>query len=365
MSSEYASTRRPYTFDRVVRLVISLILIGSAIWLIDYLKGVLLPFCVAWLIAYMLEPFVQFNKKLIRAKGRLWPSILTLLETFIVVTILGIIFIPSIIEEVHQLSAVVRNYATSNREISFIPRDLHVFLRHTIDFNLISDNLNKQDIQAMLNTAAKVFSSGWEVVLAIFDWILVLLYVVFIMIDYEKLSHGLKYLVPPKYRKVTFTIWNDVVESMNHYFRGQALIAVCVAIMFSVAFSIIGLPLAVLLGISIGIMSMIPYLQLTSIIPTTLLCIVMAAGGDADFWTIWTECMICYAVIQATEDLILTPHIMGKAMGLNPAIILLSLSIWGSLLGLIGMIIALPATTLILSYYERYVIKKRLIKKIA
>ncbi|MDE7408357.1 MAG: AI-2E family transporter, partial [Muribaculaceae bacterium] len=63
-----------------------------------------------------------------------------------------------------------------------------------------------------------------------------------------------------------------------------------------------------------------------------------------------------YIVVQAIQDLVLTPKIMGKAMGLNPAIILLSLSVWGSLLGLLGMILALPMTTLLLSYYERYVI---------
>jgi len=62
--------------------------------------------------------------------------------------------------------------------------------------------------------------------------------------------------------------------------------------------------------------------------------------------------------VQIVADLILTPKVMGKAMGLNPAIILLSLSIWGTLFGLIGMIIALPLTTLLLSYYEQYIIMR-------
>jgi predicted PurR-regulated permease PerM len=65
-----------------------------------------------------------------------------------------------------------------------------------------------------------------------------------------------------------------------------------------------------------------------------------------------------FVVVQAIQDLILTPRIMGSAMGLNPAIILLSLSVWGSLLGIIGLIIALPLTTLLISYYRRFVIKE-------
>lgn len=68
--------------------------------------------------------------------------------------------------------------------------------------------------------------------------------------------------------------------------------------------------------------------------------------------------MAVFVTVQIVADLILTPKVMGKAMGLNPAIILLSLSIWGTLFGLIGMIIALPLTTLLLSYYEQYIIMR-------
>ncbi len=67
------------------------------------------------------------------------------------------------------------------------------------------------------------------------------------------------------------------------------------------------------------------------------------------------KCLMVYLVSQGVCDYIITPHIMGKEMGLNPAVILLSLSVWGSLLGIIGMIIALPVTAIIMAYYERYI----------
>ena len=118
---------------------------------------------------------------------------------------------------------------------------------------------------------------------------------------------------------------------------------------------IIGMPLALVLGMFIGLLNMVPYLQLISIIPTTLLCLVCSVDSGVDFWVIFWECMAVYIVVQAIQDLILTPKIMGKAMGLNPAIILLSLSVWGSLLGFLGLIIALPLTTLLLAYYDEYI----------
>jgi predicted PurR-regulated permease PerM len=144
---------------------------------------------------------------------------------------------------------------------------------------------------------------------------------------------------------------------MNHYFRGQSLIALCVGILFAIGFSVIGLPMGVVLGLFIGVLNMVPYLQLISLVPTTLLCIIFAVDANISFWTIWVECMAVYVVVQVIQDFVLTPKIMGKYMGLNPAIILLSLSIWGSLLGLVGLIIALPTTTLLLAYYNRYINK--------
>ena len=67
------------------------------------------------------------------------------------------------------------------------------------------------------------------------------------------------------------------------------------------------------------------------------------------------RCIMVYVVSQCICDYIITPHIMGKEMGMNPAVILLSLSVWGSLLGIIGMIIALPVTAILMTYYQRYI----------
>ena len=147
----------------------------------------------------------------------------------------------------------------------------------------------------------------------------------------------------------------DVKASMNHYFRGQALVAFIVGILFCIGLSIIGLPMAIVMGLFIGLLNMVPYLQLISLVPTTLLCLVYSADANVSFWQLWWSAMAVYIIVQCIQDFFLTPKIMGKAMGLNPAIILLSLSVWGTLLGFIGLIIALPLTTLLLAYYNLYI----------
>lgn len=349
--------RRPFTFDRVVRLVLGCALCVFILWLVNRLSSVLLPFLVAWLVAYMLEPLVLQNRRLMRVKRRFLPVMVTLIEVMLIMVLLGVFFVPSIISEMHQVGELVRQYASNGATVAFIPETVHTYLREHIDFNLIYSRLTSEDLQSMFNAATGVISSGFDIVMAIFDWFLVLLYILFIMLDYERLLAGFKSMVPPRYRDITFSIGNDVKDSMNHYFRGQALVALLVGILFAIGFVIVGIPLAVVLGLFIGVLNMVPYLQLISIPITTLLCLVYSVQSGVDFWPVWWQCMIVYCVVQCIQDLVLTPRIMGKVMGLNPAIILLSLSVWGSLLGFVGLIIALPLTTLVLAYYNRYIIE--------
>ncbi len=349
---------KPYTFDRVVRMLITIVVFGAIIWLIDILKDVLLPFLVACLIAYLFEPFVQYNRHLLKLKGRLVAIFVTLFEAIFLFGLLCYFFIPSVVVEIRHMGELFQHYSNSEISIKYFPPELHEWLRRSIDFDLLAKKLANQDMNTVIDRAMALINGGLHVMLAIVGWLIVFLYVIFIMLDYDRLMLGFRLMVPPRYRKITYKIGRDIKNSMNHYFRGQALISCCVAVVYCVGFSLAGLPLAIVIGLGTAVLFMIPYCQYLSIIPVTLLCLVDSASGEADFWTMWWECIATFAAVQIIGDLILTPRIMGKAMGLNPAIILLSLSIWGTLLGFIGMIIALPLTTLLLSYYEQYVIMR-------
>ena len=351
-------SRQPFTLDRVVRLVLSVGGFAFAIWLIYRLRSALLPFGVACLIAYMMEPFVRFNRQLLHLRSRVVPIIVTLFETLVFFLILCYFCIPSIIEELHVMASLLQRYAeSSNETIPFLPPEIHDALHKSIDIKQISQWLTDQNLQGIFNNIFNVVTSGVGFVFEFLSWAIVFLYVAFILLDYERLMRGFRDLIPPKYRPQVQKISSDIKDSMNHYFRGQALIAAIVAAIYSVGFLLVGLPLAVIMGLFIGVLFMVPYLQFVSIIPVTLLCIVVSIDSSVDFWTIWWECIAVYAVVQIVADVILTPKIMGKAMGLNPAIILLSLSIWGSLLGILGMLIALSLTTLLISYYDTYIIR--------
>ena len=350
-----AKTYRPLTFDRVARIVFSLAVAAAVVWLIYYLREALLPFGVGCLIAYMAEPLVQWNMRWTHLRRRLLPVLLTLLEIAVVLGGMVAAFLPGAIKDCHMVSELVHRYADSADDLPFLPPGVHKFMHTNFDLHSIGNLLHDSEVQQALTSAAGFFTGGLDAIGSVIEWAVVILYVLFILLNYPGIMQGIRNMVPPRYRHTAFAIGRDIKTSMNHYFRGQALIALLVGILFSIGFSIIGMPMAIVFGLFIGLLNLVPYLQLISLIPAVFLCIVYSASGESDFWSIFSQCMIVYCVVQSIQDLFLTPKIMGKAMNLNPAIILLSLSVWGTLLGFIGLIIALPLTTLILSYYERYI----------
>lgn len=362
MGKEQYFQREPYTFDRVVRIVFTIVGIIAALYLLDALKGVLLPFFVACLISYMLEPAVKWNMRLLHIKSRFLPVVLTLLEACLVICVFCILFFPYLVDEASQMAVMLKNYATAQIDVPYISGPVHDFVKDNLDIDSISRFLTPEEWKTLIKTALtsswNFLSSGLAFVIGLFSWLIVILYVIFIMLDYERIMLSFKQLVPFHHRDKVFHIGRDIEHAMNRYFRGQFFIAFIVGVLFAIGFAIIGLPMGVVFGLFIGILNMVPYLQLISLPITALLCLVSTASTGVDFWVIFWESMAVYVIVQCIQDLFLTPKIMGKAMGLNPAIILLSLSVWGSLLGFMGLIIALPLTTLLLSYYNIYIVNR-------
>lgn len=352
--------RQPYTFDRVIRILFGAVFVVGLFYLIYILRGALLPFLVAWIVAYMLNPLVVYNKRVFKLKGRVIAIALTFLEVLVTLALLAVLVLPSIIDEIGVMRRLLSDYVYHSSNIPFVPQAVHDFIRQNVDFTQLSTLLSREQ---WLSVIEESFSGAWGFItgsvgeiINIVSWLIVLLYIVFILLDYDKILVGFQRMIPQRYRPMVVSIVSDVEVSMNRYFRGQALVAGLVGILFSIGFLIVGLPLAIVLGLFIGVLNMVPYLQLVGLIPTVLLCLVSASETGTNFWLLFGACILVFIVVQLIEDIFIVPRVMGKVTGLNPAIILLSLSIWGTLLGFVGMIIALPLTTLCLSYYERYVI---------
>ena len=352
--------RKKITFDSFIRGTIGILIIIGLLTLLKRLSGVLLPFFVAWLIAYMLYPLVHFMQYRLRFKSRT----LSIFSAIILVAAVGtgafLLIFPPMIEEMGRVNRLLLNYFSNGGYQSNVPQLISEYVHRLINESeittLLKEERSMEALQKALPKVWAIVAESFNLLFSLFTLFVMLLYVIFILQDYEKISQGWVGLLPPKYRPFTVGLLNDIKEGMNRYFRGQTLVAFCVGVLFSIGFLIIDFPLAIGLGMLIGLLNLVPYLQVIGFVPTLLLAVLKTSDTGGNFWLILGSALLVFVVVQIIQDGFLVPRIMGKVTGLNPAIILLSLSIWGSLLGMIGMIIALPLTTLMLSYYRRYII---------
>lgn len=353
-------TEQKITFDKFIRGALIVLAVVAAVYITNYLSGVLLPFFIAWFVAYLLYPIVKFVQYRMRVKVRALAILITLIVMIAVVSGVIYLIIPPMIEQFQRLQHVVQNYINQTSEANNIAEWVRTWLQnnHNTIENIFKSNQFSETVKNAMPRIFSLIGQTASIIISIIASFITLLYMFFILLDYEYLTSSWIKIFPIKHRHFWKELTGDVKRELNNYIRGQGLVSLCMGIMFCIGFTIIDFPMAIGLGILVGILNLVPYLHVFALIPTALLALLKAADTGQNFWIIFGLALLVFIVVQIISDMLVTPKIMGKAMGLNPAVLLLSLSVWGSLLGFIGVIIALPLTTLIIAYWQRYVTKE-------
>ena len=356
----YRIMPKEITFDRFIRWVGIGAIVLAVFLLVDYLSSVLLPFFIAWLFAYLLYPMVKFVENKLHVRVRALSIIITMIVVFAVIGGMLYFIIPPMIEQFQRLYVILTHWvhgAAHTNNISGWISNWLIHNQHTVEHFFKSPDFTN----ILKNVAPKVFSvvsQTASIVMSIVASLITLLYMFFILMDYEFLTNNWIRIFPVKNRPFWHELAGDVERELNNYIRGQGLVALCMGVMFCIGFTIMDFPMAIGLGILIGVLDLVPYLHTFALIPTAFLAMLKAADTGQNFWMVFGLAVGLFALVQVITDMIVTPHIMGKAMGLNPAILLLSLSVWGAILGFIGLIVALPLTTLLITYWKKYVTKE-------
>ena len=349
------------TFDKFIRWAGIVTLVIAVLYITNYLSEVLLPFFIAWFFAYLLYPVVKFIENKLHVKVRAISILLAMGAAIAIVGGVIWLIIPPMISQFDKLGEVLTRWVhqtTHTNNLTMLIKEWLQDNQTTIERFLKSKDFS----DALKTTMPKVFSVVSQtatVLMSIVASMITLLYMFFILLDYETLTANWVRIFPKKNRPFWSALMKDVERELNNYIRGQGMVALCMGIMFCIGFTIIGFPMAIGLGILIGIMDLVPYLHTFALIPTAFLAMLKAADTGQNFWVVFGLAVLVFCVVQVITDMVVTPKIMGKAMGLNPAILLLSLSIWGALLGFLGLIVALPLTTLLIAYWQRYVTREK------
>jgi len=358
---------RSFTFDRVVQLALFAGLAWGLVLLLDYLSDVLLPFVTGLVVAYFLDPVTNRVQHVI--KQRVLAALFTLVSITLAVSLVVWFMVPMVGNELADMGRTVSKMA-ANTELAqaakeHLPENVweevnEILKRDDVKRYLTSDGavqMAKDTAKNLLPGAWGVLSGAANVLTFITGILVIMLYVVFLLIDYHNMAARWRDYLPPSMRDDVSGFVEEFIQATNRYFRSQALVACCVAVLFAIGFSIIGLPLAILMGIFIGLLNMVPYLQIVGTIPCLLLAGLKALEQGDNFLGALGLVLLVFGVVQLIQETVLVSRFQGEAMGLSPAIILLSISVWGKLLGFLGLILALPLTCLGLIYYRRYLWK--------
>jgi len=361
-----------YDFDRVFRLLLTVGTLIATVWLLAYLSDVLVPFAVAVLLAYLLNPIVNAFEQKTGRRGLAVGLTLTIFAVaFLVVVPLLISFVYIEVVDVSQMIAdreikekllAQVQPLTDKITSSEFQQKLQEFKDSTDPDQL--QHLLVKAAGFMLPTVAKVtegvvgiIGTLFNAVLALTGVVIVLLYLIFLLMDFSSFQSGWKEQLPPQYRETIVEFFDEFTLAMSRYFRGQFLVAACCGVLFAIGFKIVGIRLAVFVGLFVGLLNMVPYLQTVGFGPAILLALLKAFEMEiSPLWPI-LGVVIVFAVVQLIQDAVLVPRIMGQATGLKPWIILLSIFVWGKLLGFLGLVLAIPLSCVGLAYYRRSILK--------
>lgn len=349
-----------FSRETIIRSVITIAVLVALYLLVRRLSGVLLPFLISFVVAYMLAPIVNFLQHKCRLKNRVLSVVVTILLVIGLLTGAVAAVVPAISRQATSLSQSIKTYVSQWDGNEYFSPRVNERIEEIIQSIDIKTLINSEEVQQGIKKVIPILgdwiSSGVNALMGLAVAFICILYIIFLLIDYEKISTNWHKYIPNRFRDSIVMLMGDLDRNMNAYFRGQALVAGIVGILFAIGFQIIGLPMGIGIGLFIGVLNLVPYLQALGIPPCIILGLIQSAETGRPVWVVMHCVAAVFIIVQTIQDMVLVPTIMGNVTGMGPAWILLSLSVWGSLLGFVGMIIALPVTTLLVSYYKRFVL---------
>lgn len=328
-------------FNRMTYLWVGAIIFAGLFYV---LSPILTPFFIASLLAYLGDPVVE---RLARLKmPRLVAALLVFFVLFSIFILMLLLLVPLLEHQIFSLIAQLPELFNWVQTVA-IP-----WLNQNFG---IQDYLNLQSLQNLLaknwqqagnfaTTLIKVVSrSGYSFFLLLLNFILVPVVTFYLLRDWDKVMLGIQRLLPRQQEPTILKLARDCNDVIGAFFRGQLLVMLSLAIYYSIALSFLKLNYALLIGIMIGLIAIVPYLGFS-------LGIIIAVGTafiQFHQWSHVVSVLIVFAIGHVLENYILSPMLVGDRIGLHPVAVIFAILAGGQIYGFIGVLLALPVAAVI------------------
>ena len=367
----------------VLLTLIALLTLGVG-WVVNALSSVLIPLAIAGVIAYLLDPIVDwFQKK----RGFKRQNAIILVFCIAVLLVGGVVasVVPSLISQVNELTTEfpkqAKKFQVSVRSIvktgdpakptntSTNAPAKPVWFEMPREWMKNVGVTNEKVREFMVDAVAKISAWGLEQlkkVMSLFGFLaglaLVPVYVFYFLLEKRGIKRNWTDYLPvheSRVKEEIVFVLHSINDCLIVFFRGQVLVAMCVGVLLTTGFLVIGLEYAILLGVMAGLLSIIPYLGVAlSIIPAFVLSMIQFVPDDG--WLKPILVLVVFAAVQTMEGLFISPKIIGDRVGLHPLTIIVAVMVGTTLLGgIMGGVLAIPLTAALRTVMFRYVWKDR------
>ena len=367
----------------VLLALIALLTLGVG-WVVNALSSVLIPLAIAGVIAYLLDPIVNwFQKK----HGFKRQNAIILVFCIAVLLVGGVVasVVPSLISQVNELTTEFPKQAKKFQvSVSSIVKTgdpakptntstnapaKPVWFEMPREWMKNVGVTNEKVREFMVDAVAKISAWGLEQlkkVMSLFGFLaglaLVPVYVFYFLLEKRGIKRNWTDYLPvheSRVKEEIVFVLHSINDCLIVFFRGQVLVAMCVGVLLTTGFLVIGLEYAILLGVMAGLLSIIPYLGVAlSIIPAFVLSMIQFVPDDG--WLKPILVLVVFAAVQTMEGLFISPKIIGDRVGLHPLTIIVAVMVGTTLLGgIMGGVLAIPLTAALRTVMFRYVWKDR------
>jgi predicted PurR-regulated permease PerM len=355
--------KNPWVQTFVVLLVLTLF-VSFTVWIRD----ILLPFFLAFIIAYMLDPLVdQFELQL--GLGRTVSVVLLL----IIITIISVGFFYYLADQAIEFAGELGDIANNPPDVrswidSVVPEAYQQYFEGYVH-NLKPQELVERAIQfvrdhmsGIVDTLTQGSTYLWLVATRTFGVVgflinvtVVVIVSIYLLRDFDYIVRKTRTLVPHRYREEVDDIVSEIDELMRAFFRGHLIVCFTTGILYGTGYQLVGLEGGFLVGVISGAMNVIPYLGPAIGFTAAIIMAVYQFGMSP--WILAVAAV--YVAVQSLEGNVLTPYIVGEAVGLSPVVVIFALMVFGKILGFLGLLLAIPLAAIVKVLLKRIIARYR------
>lgn len=323
----------------------TLLVLFSLVWLAMAVRSVSIPLLLGFIVAYFLAPVVKGLAK----RGVPVPAAiaLILLVAILLVGGAGALLGPQLADEFADLPEKTRLMAERCMAWAETRFDIDLEEARASLRELLSEKISTLDQSAIATPAARVlgaiYGGAMGTLSALIGIGMTLIFTFFMLRDFDRVVAAARDLVPPRFRPFVDARAREIDRAMSSFLRGQLTVAGILSVLYIIGFLIVGIPLAVAVGLIAGLGNVIPFVG-------TAVGLVLAIGLvllEEPTMGMLGGTLGVFLVVQALEGWVITPKIVGESLDLSPFVVIVAVLVFGELFGFVGVLIAVPLTAVL------------------